>query len=167
MGAAEIARTFGVDWPHLLAQTISFSIVCALLYRFAYAPVLTMLATRRQQIAQGLANTEKINAELAAIDIRRQEVLADVHSQAARILADARAAAKRLTDQETLHARMLVQQIMARGRDAAEADRRRIMADVRRAATHLVVETTAAVAGKVLTDADQRRLATEAAAHLA
>ncbi len=121
MGAAEIARTFGVDWPHLLAQTISFSIVCALLYRFAYAPVLTMLATRRQQIAQGLANTEKINAELAAIDIRRQEVLADVHSQAARILADARTAAKRLADQETLHARMLVQQIMARGRDAAEA----------------------------------------------
>ena len=29
---AQIARTFGVDWPHLIAQTISFSIVCALLY---------------------------------------------------------------------------------------------------------------------------------------
>ena len=29
---AEIARTFGVDWPHLIAQTISFGIVCAVLY---------------------------------------------------------------------------------------------------------------------------------------
>src|SRR5215813_15573992 len=28
----QIARTFGVDWPHLIAQMISFSIVCALLY---------------------------------------------------------------------------------------------------------------------------------------
>ncbi len=28
----QIARTFGVDWPHLIAQIISFSIVCAVLY---------------------------------------------------------------------------------------------------------------------------------------
>ena len=26
-----LAKTFGVDWPHLIAQIISFSIVCALL----------------------------------------------------------------------------------------------------------------------------------------
>ena len=31
-----IARTFGVDWPHLIAQIISFGIVCALLYWLAY-----------------------------------------------------------------------------------------------------------------------------------
>src|SRR2546421_7180429 len=35
----EIARTFGVDWPHLIAQVISFSVVCILLQRFAYRPV--------------------------------------------------------------------------------------------------------------------------------
>jgi len=28
---AEIARTFGVDWTHLGAQTISFGIVCLVL----------------------------------------------------------------------------------------------------------------------------------------
>jgi hypothetical protein len=42
-----------------------------------------------------------------------------------------------------------------------------MMADVRRDVTHLVVETTAAVAGKVLTDDDQRRLASEAARRIA
>ena len=40
-------RTFGVDWPHLLAQIISFGIVCAVLYRLAYEPVLKMLEARR------------------------------------------------------------------------------------------------------------------------
>ena len=39
----QIARTFGVDWPHLIAQMVSFGIVCAVLYRFAYRPVLAML----------------------------------------------------------------------------------------------------------------------------
>src|SRR5215510_10725494 len=56
----QIARTFGVDWSHLIAQIISFAIVCGILYLFAYKPVLKMLATRRQLIAQGLANSEKI-----------------------------------------------------------------------------------------------------------
>ena len=56
----QIARTFGVDWAHLVAQIISFCIVCVLLHRFAYRPVLAMLEERRQRIAEGLANAEKI-----------------------------------------------------------------------------------------------------------
>src|SRR6185369_15200891 len=67
----QIARTFGVDWPHLFAQIISFSIVCILLYLFAYKPVLGMLAERRQLIAQGLANSQKIEAELAKTEAQR------------------------------------------------------------------------------------------------
>ena len=48
----EIATTFGVDWSHLVAQIISFTIVCALLHRFAYKRILNMLEERRQQIAR-------------------------------------------------------------------------------------------------------------------
>jgi len=163
----ELARTFGVDWPHLLAQMISFAIVCALLYAFAYKPVLQMLEALRCLFLKGLANTEKINAELAAIAAERRDVLAAAHAESARILAETRVAARRVTEQEGLHARVIGQQILLRARDAAEQERRRMMADVRREAAHLVVETTAAVAGKVLTDADQQRLATEATALLA
>ena len=162
MPVADIARTFGVDWPHLAAQAVSFSIVCLLLYRFAYAPVLKMLEARRQQIAQGLANTEKINAELAQIDRERQDIMAAAHAEASRLITEARVAAKRLGDQEAIHARVLGQQIMLRARDEAEQERRRVMAEVRRDAARLVVKTTQAVAGRVLTDADQRRLAAEA-----
>ena len=46
-----IVTTFGVDWSHLLAQVASFCIVCLVLYRYAYRPVLKMLEVRRQQIA--------------------------------------------------------------------------------------------------------------------
>jgi F-type H+-transporting ATPase subunit b len=164
---AEIARTFGVDWPHLIAQTISFSIVCALLYRFAYTPVLKALEARRQQIALGQANAEKINAQLAAIETQRQQTIAAAQTEASRIIADARIAANRLTEQEAARAKGLGEQIVQRARDAAEQEHRRMMADLRHEAAHLVVETTAAVTGKVLSDADQRRLATEAAARLA
>ncbi len=46
-GVERIATTFGVDWSHLLAQIVSFCIVCFILYRFAYRPVLKMLEVRR------------------------------------------------------------------------------------------------------------------------
>ena len=64
----DVARTFGVDWPHLGAQIVSFGIVCAVLYALAYKPVLRMLEARRQQIAAGLANADKIKTELARIE---------------------------------------------------------------------------------------------------
>src|SRR4026207_1918789 len=82
----EIARTFGVDWPHLLAQTISFCIVCILLYRFAYRPILRMLEERRQLIAQGLANSAKIKAELARTEAQRQEVMVQANAQATQFI---------------------------------------------------------------------------------
>src|SRR5512146_760843 len=87
----DIARTFGVDWPHLIAQIISFGIVCLLLYRFAYRRVLTTLEQRRQQIAEGLANADRIKAELARTDAQRQEVLQQVNAQATKLIEEARA----------------------------------------------------------------------------
>src|SRR5215471_15429062 len=79
--AQEIARTFGVDWSGLIAQIISFGIVCFLLYKFAYRRVLQMLANRRKEITEGLANAEKIKAELARTEANRQEVLKHADEQ--------------------------------------------------------------------------------------
>jgi F-type H+-transporting ATPase subunit b len=163
---AEIARTFGVDWPHLTAQIISFGIVCALLYWLAYKPVLKMLAARRAQIALGLANTEKINAALAAIEAQRQEVLAGARDEGRRLVVEAREAAKRLKDVETQRAAVEAEQIVLKAHDAAEREHMRMLNELRAEVGRLVVQTTAAVTGKVLTPDDHRRLAEETARQL-
>ena len=92
----EIARTFGVDWPHLMAQIVSFGIVCAVLYFLAYTPILKILAARRQQIADGLANAEKIKAELARIETERHAILARAGEDGKQLIEEARAAAARV-----------------------------------------------------------------------
>ena len=162
-----IARTFGVDWPHLFAQTVSFSIVCLLLYLLAYKPILRMLAERRQLIAQGLANSEKIKAELAETEALRREALAQANAQATRLLEEARAAAARLREQETRKAVAAAEQVMAQAREAAAQDHTRMLAQLKREVGRLVVQTTAAITGKVLTTGDQQRLAEETARELA
>jgi F-type H+-transporting ATPase subunit b len=156
-----IARTFGVDWPHLIAQTLSFSIVCALLYWLAYRPVLAMLAARREQIAGGLANAEKIKAELDRIESQRQEVLAQARAEAAKLMENAHAAAARVQAQETQKAQLTAEGIIATAREAAAQDHARMLAELKREVGRLVVQTTAAVTGKILTPDDHRRLAEE------
>ncbi len=163
----QIARTFGVDWPHLIAQIISFCIVCALLYRFAYRPVLAMLAERRERIAEGLANAEKIKADLARTEVQRQEMLEQVNAQASKLIEEARTAAARVREQETEKAIAAAQQIMTKAREAAEQDHDRMLAELKREVGRLVVETTAAVTGKILTPEDQQRLAEETAKQFA
>ena len=157
----QIAQTFGVDWPHLLAQVISFSIVCALLYRFAYRPVLAMLATRRDLIAQGLANTEKINATLAAIDVQRDAVVTQARDEAARLIEEGRVVAKRIRQQEADRAIAMADRIVLKAREQTAREHALMVAMVKREIGHLVVETTAVVAGRVLTPDDQRRLVEE------
>ena len=164
---SEIARTFGVDWIHLGAQIISFSIVCAVLYKFAYGQVLTMLEQRRQQIAQGIANAEKIKAELDKTEAQRQEVMAQAYVQSAKFIEDSRTAAARVLESETQKAVAAAEQIMVKAREAAAQDHDRMLAELKREVGRLVVETTAAVTGKILTPEDQQRLAEETAKQVA
>jgi len=163
----EIARTFGVDWPHLISQSISFGIVCAVLYAFAYKPILQMLEARRQQIAAGLANAQKIKAELTRIESERQAVLAKAGDEGRRLIDEARAAAARVQADETQKAMSAAEQILARAREAAERDRARMLAELKHEVGRLVVQTTASVTGKILTAEDHRRLAEETASQLA
>ncbi len=164
---SQIARTFGVDWPHLGAQIISFGIVCLVLYKFAYRRVLAMLEERRSQIAQGLANAEKIKAELDKTEAQRQEVMAKAYIESAKFIEESRAAAARVLESETQKAIATAEQIIAKAHEAAAQDRDRLMAELKREVGHWVVQATTAVTSKILTSEDQRRLAEETAKQLA
>ena len=145
----------------LLAQTISFSVVLFFLWRFAYRPIFSMLEARRQKIAEGMANAEKIKAELAHTEAERKRVLAQAGDQANQLIEEARAAAQRVREVETQKAIAAAEQIGARAREAAAQDHARMLAELKREVGRLVVQTTATVTGKVLTAEDQKRLAEE------
>jgi len=158
-----IGRTFGVDGSLLIAQIISFIIVCVALYFFAYKRVLAMLEERRQRIAEGLANADKIKQELARTEEQRLEVIRQANGQATKLIEEARLAAARVQEQETQKAIAAAEQIIAKAREASAADHARMLAELKREVGRLVVQTTATVTGKILTPEDQRRLAEETA----
>lgn len=160
-------RTLGLDWAKLTAQLVNFGIVMFVLWRFAYKPILAMLDQRREKIAESMENAEKIKSELARTEAMRQEILTQASTQANRLIEEARAAAARVQVEKTQEAIAAAEQIIAKAREASAADHARMLTELRREVGRLVVETTAKVAGKVLTIEDQRRLAEETNRQLA
>ena len=93
--------------------------------------------------------------------------MAEAQAQATSFIAEAREVARRLQEQESQRAIATAEQIVRAAREAAVQEHQRMLAEHRREVGRLVVQTTAAFIGKVLTPEDQRRLADEAANHLA
>jgi len=147
----------GIRWEELIAQTISFAFVLFVLWKLAYKPIFNMLETRREKIAEGVANADKIKAELAQTEAARQKILADAGDLANKIIAEARAAAARVSEVETQKAVSAAEQILVKAREAAAQERAATLTALKR----LVVQTSMTVTGSILTPADQTRLAEE------
>jgi F-type H+-transporting ATPase subunit b len=165
--ARDTAENFGWNPWLFFSQVISFVIVAFLLRRLAYKPILTVLEERRQRIAEGLLNADKIKQELADAEKRYAEILAKANTQAQKMIDEARESSAHLSERKQQEAVTAAEQIIAKAREAAALERERTMLEMKRELGRLVVETTAKVTGKVLTPEDQKRLQEETARQVA
>src|SRR2546423_2027592 len=120
--AADIAKQFGLNTPDFIAQVISFCIVAFALYKFAYKPILTVLEERRQRIAEGLANADKIKQELANAQTKAQEIFDQASAQGNKFIEEARQSAAKVLEQETQKAIATANDIITKARQASEAE---------------------------------------------
>ncbi|MBE0544730.1 MAG: F0F1 ATP synthase subunit B [Verrucomicrobia bacterium] len=163
----ETLQTLGIDLPKLIAQTINFAIVMFVLWKWAYKPVLNMLELRREKIAESMTNADQVKQELASARTKSHEILNEAGTQGNKLIEEARTSAARILEQETQKAIATANDIIAKARQANEAELARMKTELRREVGRLVVSTTARVTGKVLTTDDQQRLAEETNRQLA
>jgi F-type H+-transporting ATPase subunit b len=157
----ETLEMLGIQWSKLIIQCINFTIVLIVLKKYAYKPIFNQLEARQLKIAEGIANAEKIKAQMAQTEADRQKTLAEAGELANKIIADARAAATRVSEVETQKAVAAAEQIIVKAREAAAQERAATLAELKREVGRLVVQTTTTVTGKILTADDQKRLAEE------
>jgi F-type H+-transporting ATPase subunit b len=167
---AELAKstgeTFGFQKQLFISQVISFCIVAFLLHRFAYKPILNVLEERKQRIAEGIANADKIKSELASAQAKAQEIVGQAAQQATKIIEEARAAGSREVEKASQQAIATANQIIAKAKEANEAELVRMKNELRKEMGRLVVQTSSRVTGNILTSEQQTRLAEDAAKQL-
>jgi len=149
---------FGVDGPHLLVQVINFAILAFVLYKFAIKPALGQLEERIRQAEQLQKDRAAAEAQLASAQKTAEAQLVAASDEAAKILADARNSAKAQAAQT---------EVIAKAKAAIEADRVKMMNEVRGEVSRLVVETAAKVLEQNLDDAQRGRLNEAAVKQLA
>lgn len=157
----------GISGPAFLAQLIVFFIVFFLLKKFAFGPITDVLEQRRRRIEQSMADAERIKAQLAEAEVRQQEILDKAHAQAKKLIDEAKASSAALSDRKTQEAIREAEQIIAKANAATSAERAKMFADLKAELGQLVVDTTALVTGKVLTEEDKRRLNSQVSQDLA
>ena len=157
----DIADKFGVNTPLFISQCIAFLIVALALKKFAYAPVLKVLEDRKQRIAEGIENADKIKAELEATQAEKDRILKEAGEKRNEIIEAAKTSAAKLEKEEAEKALKKAEDIIAKAHEATEASRQEMMTELKSEIGRLVVETTMKVSGKVLTEEDQQRLIDE------
>lgn len=163
---SEILKQLGIDTPKLFAQILIFGIVYLVLKKYAFGPVTKILDERQRRLAEGEENLKRIKHNLASSEAQAAAVLGKANADADRIVKEAREAAAAIAATERQKALAEGTGIIAKSREASELERNRIMAELKRDFGRLVVETTARVSGKALTEKDQARLNKEALAQI-
>jgi F-type H+-transporting ATPase subunit b len=154
-------EALGINLGLLIVQIIAFIIVFLTLNAWVYQPMLNMMESRKQKIAQGLED-----ARVAA------EARADAEKEAAKIVASAQTEAGNIVREATERAATAGQDVKtaaeaeaARAREAAmaeaEVERNRILGDLRSQVASLAIAAANKLVGEALDEKKQRSLLDE------
>ena len=154
-------EALGINLGLLIVHIIAFTIVFLTLNAWVYKPMLDMMETRRNKIAQGLED-----ASIAA------EARSDAEKQASKIIADAQAEAGKVVREATERAESATKDVKAsaeaeaaKARESAvaeaELERNRILGDLRGQVAALAIAAANKLVGEALDEKKQRALLDE------
>jgi F-type H+-transporting ATPase subunit b len=154
-------EALGINLGLLIVQIIAFIIVFLTLSAWVYQPMLNMMESRKQKIAQGLED-----ARVAA------EARANAEKEAAKIITDAQTEASNIVREATERAALAGQDVKAaaeaeaaKAREAgiaeAEVERNRILGDLRSQVASLAMAAANKLVGESLDEKRQRALLDE------
>jgi F-type H+-transporting ATPase subunit b len=149
--------------PGLMIWTIiCFLITLFVLKRFAFGPIQKMIDERRERIQRSIEEAEKARAEARRLLEEHRALIAQARGQGEEILAEARkvADAQRQRVREETEADR--QRRLEETKRQIEAETQRALQQIRAEVAELTLIATTKVTGKVLDNADHRRLIDDA-----
>jgi F-type H+-transporting ATPase subunit b len=153
--------------PGLMIWTIvCFAIAYFILKRYAFGPIQAGIDERRDRIRRSLEEADRARDEARKLIEEHRSLIGQARGQAEEILAEARRVAdsqRQRVKEETEADR---QRRLEETKRQIEAETHRALEQIRAEVAELTLVATAKVTGKVLDDADHRRLIEDAISDL-
>ena len=148
--------------PGLMIWTIvAFLITLWVLKRYAFGPIQKTIDERRQRIEQSIAEAEAARNEARQLLEEHRSLIGQARGQAEDILAETRKVAEsmrqRVKDETEADRKRRIEETKRQ----IEAETQRALQQIRAEVAELTLIATTKVTGKVLDDADHRRLIEE------
>lgn len=135
----QIFGIFGIDWRLLLINTINFALVLFVLWYFFYGPLMRMLETRRQKVAQGVRDAEEAAARLREVARQKEKILGAAGKEADELLDKARVAAAAREREMLAHSERLAAGVVSEAALQAEELKAQALEESRQEVAKLVV----------------------------
>ncbi len=149
--------SLGINGPFLIAQIFNFFVLLILLRRFLLKPMVNMLETRKQRIADGLQAAEMARREAEAERAQLQSQLDAERREALDRIAAASKRGETLAAEIEGSARQDAQKIMDDARGEAVRERDRIIAEAQDQIAELAMLAAEKVLGRELSSRDSQR----------
>lgn len=149
--------------PGLMIWTIiCFLITLFVLKRFAFGPIQKMIDERRERIQRSIEEAEKARAEARRLLEEHRALISQARGQGEEILAEARKVAESQRQRVKEETEADRQRRLEETKRQIEAETQRALQQIRAEVAELTLIATTKVTGKVLDDADHRRLIDDA-----
>lgn len=163
---SELLHNFGVDWRLLIAQAVNFFVLLAVLWKFAYTPILAIFKKRREDIARGIADAREAGEHLAKVEKIGEERLNVARQDALGIVNQAEMLGKQRKDEILAEAGQKSEMVLADAKRAAGEEQAKAREEFYASAEDLMREGIAKVLGRQTPEARDRELIRQALTEL-
>ncbi|MDR0444735.1 MAG: F0F1 ATP synthase subunit B [Puniceicoccales bacterium] len=127
-----LVERFGIRGDLLLLQSVNFVAMVAVLYIFAFRPVMRIMEERRKRIAVGLAQAEEAKGKLQEAEKLRQQMLKGAQCKAQQIVSGAKERAKTYALEQEKAAEARAKCLIEQAREVIAREKERLFEEVYR-----------------------------------
>jgi F-type H+-transporting ATPase subunit b len=168
-GAAEEESSNFLVSPNvglMIWTLLAFLVTLWVLNKFAFPAIKNALDKRAQMIEDSITAAEQSKADAESVLAEYRERLKEARAQADDIVLRARKNAESYERESQDQARVKREELLEQTRKDIDAETRRAIEEIRGEVADLTIAATEKVTGRVLSDADQRRLVEDALGEL-
>lgn len=151
----------GINLGYLLMQILLFVILMLVMANYAYTPILRTLEERKARISKGLEDARQAAIARDNADTEAKKILDAARAEAAKIRSDAAVQAEESATTIRSNAEREAKALVAAGRDDAEAERNRILSDLRGQVVAIAIAAAHKLVGDTLDEKRQHALISE------
>lgn len=151
-------EALGINLGYLIMQILGITVLLLLLKGVAFGPILRVLDERKARIAKGLEDARQAAIARDNADAEAKKILDAARAEAAKIRSDAAVQAEETGAGILAKANEDAKSVVAGAREDAEAERNRILADLRGQVAAIAIAAANKIVGESLDESRQRAL---------